>query len=365
MSRSLLCRRRFMAHGAGVALAGAVGACSTRKNARGDNAHAGSGAEHTADEPGAQPSPEPQRARSSAVVSAVRSERHIDALDRAIVLAGGLSVRSGDTVVLKVNTNSGDPFPYSTSPIAVQHLATRFRDAGARVVVCDRSFWGDDDTAGNFRDNGIAAAARDAGAELVVLDEALDWVEIPRALVPSWTGPVRVPRLLVEADLLVNLPCLKTHFISGVTLALKNLLGAVHAEDRMRPGNLRVHDPDRVHMQIAELHRHVRPHMHVLDGHRALVSGGPTPSSGRAPTVVRTNTVMACRDPVALDAVGIALLATLAPPTEMVTRTKTWQQPTLAAAAQLGVGIRGPHALDLVAEGFDGAELEARATIGG
>ena len=43
---------------------------------------------------------------------------HLDALDRALA---GLRrpVRRGDTVLLKVNSNSGDPFPYSTSPVVV------------------------------------------------------------------------------------------------------------------------------------------------------------------------------------------------------------------------------------------------------
>ncbi len=67
-------------------------------------------------------------------------------------------------MLLKVNTNSGDPAPYSTSPTVVAWFARQYVSRGVRVVVGDRSFWGDRDTMGNLERNGIASAARRAGA---------------------------------------------------------------------------------------------------------------------------------------------------------------------------------------------------------
>lgn len=264
---------------------------------------------------------------------------HLDALDAAIEAAGGVRVGRGDRVVLKVNTNSGDPYPYSTSPAVVRHLAERFRDAGAEVVVADRSFWGDGDTAGNFVDNGIAAAAAAGGAELLALDEddeAIDWVEIPAELVPDWRPPVRVPRLAVEADHLINLACMKTHFITGCTLALKNFLGLVHAGDRARPGNLRSHG-DRIHHQVAQIHRFVKARLHVVDGWRALVAGGPTPSSGAGPRFADARVVLASVDPVQVDAAAIEILRTHAPPSEEITRAAARESPPIRAAIETGL----------------------------
>ncbi len=260
-------------------------------------------------------------------------EDHLGALDAAIAAAGGIDVKCGDTVVLKVNTNSGDPYPYSTSPEVVRHLADRFRGQRAHVKVVDRSFWGDPDTARNFIDNGIAAAAAGAGAELLVLDGAVDWIEIPPELVPDWHPPVRVPRLAVEADHLINLACMKTHFITGCTLSLKNLLGLVHAEDRARPGNLRSHG-DRIHHQVAEIHRFVKPRLHVVDGWRALVAGGPTPSSGAASQFADARVVLAGADPVAVDAAAIEVLRKLAPPPEEITRLPAWESAPIRAAVE-------------------------------
>jgi uncharacterized protein (DUF362 family) len=272
-------------------------------------------------------------------VAVVRDEDHLAALEAALETAGGIDVQRGDTVVLKVNTNSGDPYPYSTSPDVVRRLADRFRAEGARVKVMDRSFWGDPDTARNFADNGIAAAARKGGAELIVLDESVDWIEIPAELVPDWRPPVRVPRLAIEADRLINLACMKTHFITGCTLALKNLLGLVHAEDRARPGNLRSHG-DRIHHQVAQIHRFVRPHLHIVDGWRALIAGGPTPSSGAPSRFADPHVVLASTDPVAVDAAAIEILRKLAPPSEEITLLPAWESAPIRSAMEMGVGHR-------------------------
>lgn len=224
--------------------------------------------------------------------------------------AGGLTdVRRGGCVLLKVNTNSGDPAPYSTSPVVVAWFARHYVARGVSVVVGDRSFWGDRDTRGNLERNGIAPAARRAGAEVVAFETGdTDWLELDPRLVPSWVPPVRVPRLAFEADQLINLACAKTHFITGVTLGLKNMLGLVCADDRKREGNLRTHDPSRIHQQIAELHRALPVAFTVIDGFDALVTGGPTPASGDPPTIVRTGVVLASRDAHAVEAAGRALL---------------------------------------------------------
>jgi uncharacterized protein (DUF362 family) len=251
-----------------------------------------------------------------------------DALDRA----GGLDfVSRGDTVVLKVNTNSGDPYPFSTSPTAIRVIAGALVEAGARVIVGDRSFWGDDDTAGNLAANGIAAATRAAGAELLVFDDKIDWVEIDADRVPSWRPPFHLPRVVVEADHVINLAVAKTHFITGVTLGLKNMLGVVRAQDRARPGNLRVHHDELIHRQIADVNRVIAPRLTVIDGYRSLISGGPTRHDGE-PSFADTRTIFAGKDRVALDVAAIRLLQRHAPADEAVHRTAPDEHPTIVAA---------------------------------
>jgi uncharacterized protein (DUF362 family) len=208
-----------------------------------------------------------------------------------------------------VNTNSGDPAPYSTSPVVVAWLTHQYVSQGVRVVVGDRSFWGDRDTLGNLERNGIAPAARKAGAEVRAFETSTtEWTELDPAKVPSWIAPVRVPTLALKADALINLACAKTHFITGVTLGLKNTLGLVCADDRAREGNLRTHDPSLIHQQYREIHAALPIAFTVIDGFDALVTGGPTPRSGAPPTIVRTGVVLASRDAHEVEAQGRALI---------------------------------------------------------
>jgi uncharacterized protein (DUF362 family) len=246
---------------------------------------------------------------------AFRPGSHEAAILEAVERAGGLPVvPRGGLVVLKVNTNSGDPAPYSLSPTLVSWVARAYVKQGVRVLVGDRSFWGDEDTAGNLERNGIAPAARNATATCVAFEhDTVTWKALPAESLPSWVAPIRVPSAVFEANAVINLACAKTHFITGVTLGLKNALGFVHADDRARPGNLRTHRRERIHSQIAELHRALPISFTIIDGYDALVTGGPTPSSGAPPTIVRTGVVLASRDAHAVEAEGRALLAKWAP----------------------------------------------------
>lgn len=249
------------------------------------------------------------------VAGGVQTPSHVEALEAAVRAAGGLpEVKRGGTVLLKVNTNSGDPAPYSTSPTVLAWVARHYVSHGVRVVAGDRSFWGDRDTKGNLERNGIAPAGRGVGAEVVAFEnDTVEWTALDPQKVPHWVAPVRVPALCFTADALINLACAKTHFITGVTLGLKNTLGFVHADDRRREGNLRSHHHERIHHQYREIHAALPVRFTIIDGFDALVTGGPTPGSGAPPTIVRTGRVLASRDAHEVEALGRALLSEFAP----------------------------------------------------
>jgi ferric-dicitrate binding protein FerR (iron transport regulator) len=168
---------------------------------------------------------------------ALRLGSHEAAIEKAVEQAGGLPiVPRGGLVVLKVNSNSADPAPYSSSPTLVSWVARLYVKQGVRVLVGDRSFWGDKDTAGNLERNGIAPAARSVGARCVAFEhDTVAWNEVPAEALPSWVAPIRVPRAIFEANAVINLACAKTHFITGVTLGLKNALAKAPPRRSRRP----------------------------------------------------------------------------------------------------------------------------------
>jgi len=120
----------------------------------------------------------------------------------------------------------------TTDPWVVAALARLAFEAGAsRVQV------GDTPGAGItpkevMSITGMDDAARKAGAEIVYLDEA-EQVElaVPNGKV---VDKITLPEPIASADVLINVPKAKTHFVDVVSGALKNWMGAMRPDIRMR-----------------------------------------------------------------------------------------------------------------------------------
>ncbi|MCP4871962.1 MAG: DUF362 domain-containing protein [Proteobacteria bacterium] len=257
-------------------------------------------------------------------------------------------VNSGDVVFLKVNSNSGDPYPYSTRPRMIEELTAWCLDQGAsRVIVGDRSFFGDPNTYGNLVANGAVEAAANAGAELLVLDEDdpdIDWVMVTEDDAPDWQGGFRFPTPVVEADVIFNLPIVKTHFISQFTMGMKNIIGLAHPADRARDANLAYHptNDNKLYKMIAQLNQHVTPTLTFLDGWEAVVRGGPTIGGNPSGLEDSPGVHIVSADRIAADVTGLAVLKQFAVESERVHDTDVWDNPQIEEAVNAGVGISGP-----------------------
>jgi uncharacterized protein (DUF362 family) len=271
------------------------------------------------------------------------------AVQAALAETVGLGmIHRGDSVYIRVNTNSGDPYPYSTSPDLLLQIGGMLHDLGVTDIrIGDRSFWGDQGTAQNFEANGIADAARTLGTNAVVFDDTVDWVTLPPESVPNWVGTVRLPAMVTTASHIIILPCMKTHFIATFTMSLKICLGLVNATDRARTGNLDTHVASRLWNQIAQINTAYTPSLNILNGYQALITGGPTPTDGAGGTTGDPKVVVVSTDRIATDVTGIAVLQTLSPRTERVTQTAPFANAQIRAAVAANLGITGPGAYDL------------------
>jgi uncharacterized protein (DUF362 family) len=287
-----------------------------------------------------------------------------DTADRSAALQAALAetiglgmIKPGQSVYLRVNSNSGDEYPYSTSPETLLAIGGMLKDIGVTDIrIGDRSFWGDQDTAGNLVSNGITGAAKKLGLKAVVFDDDVDWMALPTASVPNWQGTVRLPVDVTTADHQIILSCVKTHFISTVTMSLKISLGLVHATDRAREGNLKNHDTAILYKQIAQINKGITPSLVVADGYSAVISGGPTvndkpsgaPAGWKGGITGDPKVFIVSTDRIAADVAGIAVLQTLAPAYEAVNKTKPFANPMIKAAiAAGGLGISDASEFDL------------------
>jgi uncharacterized protein (DUF362 family) len=104
---------------------------------------------------------------------------------------------------------------------------------------------------------------------------------------------VKVAKTALETTI-INVPKLKLHGITGVTLSIKNMMGVMKPKGSMHRGSLS--------KKIADLASMVLPSMTVVDG---IIAGEGHETSGKP---VEMNLVIAGRDPVAVDAVGSTVM---------------------------------------------------------
>ena len=142
-----------------------------------------------------------------------------------------------------------------------------------------------------FAASGYVELAARLGVELVNLSTA------PRARVAcDPAGEIELPQMLLDADVLITLPVLKTHALTYFTGALKNQWGCIPQYDRIL---LHRHlDP-----LLATLHRILRPRVAVMDGIVGVEGRGPANGKPR-----RLDVILASRDAVALDAAAMRLV---------------------------------------------------------
>ncbi len=171
-------------------------------------------------------------------------------------------------------------------------------------------------------------------------NDALGYEEEPTVM-PSSAS--RLARVLTEKiDVVINMPVLKQHMLSGMSGALKNQFGCIHNPNKM---HLDKCDPYIAEVNAIPAIRN-KQRLIVMDALRVVVDNGPTYQPGMAEVA---NTLMFATDPVAVDVVGLVLLEDLRrrrglPPLDKVDLAPTHLQ----TSAKMGLGQADPGAIDVV-----------------
>jgi len=240
------------------------------------------------------------------IVSVVKCEKTDDsdsvreATLEALNLIGGLEslISPGDIVLLKPNVLC--PFDYKTGAVTNPHIVRAMcrlvRAAGARrVIIAESAAVGFDDTMEAFTGSGIAAVAREEKAELVdLLDTPTVCMGIPNGQV---FRRLYLPEVYMKANVVINLPVMKTHDIFPATLGLKNMKGLLQQADKKRFHRWGVAQG------IVDLNKLVLAQLTVIDGTVAMEGIGPVYG-----TPVNLGVIVASFEAVAADAVAATIM---------------------------------------------------------
>lgn len=209
---------------------------------------------------------------------------------------------AGKHVVLKPNFVEFDPAgAINTSPILIAAAIEAFRLRGAREVIVAEGPGHRRDTEYIVTASGLADVLRDTGARYVDLN--MDAVrQVGKRSSFSGLDSLVLPRTVVDADLLVSMPKLKTHHWAGVTLSLKNMFGIMPGAIYGWPKNV-LHWAG-IEPSILDINAALRvPRFNIVDGIIGMEGNGPIQGSAR-----KSGVVVFGADPVAVDATATRLM---------------------------------------------------------
>ena len=151
----------------------------------------------------------------------------------------------GDSVFIKPASNSSNPYPATTSPIAIAAMVELLREKGAgRVIVGDMSGvqyvrFTPTSLRGSSRKlmeaSGMAKVVVAAGAELHFFEESgwNSFYEDVPATGTYWKRPLMMPNILKEVQHIVLMPRCARHLLAGSTLGMKAAVGYWRHDTRL------------------------------------------------------------------------------------------------------------------------------------
>jgi len=231
---------------------------------------------------------------------------------------------SGARILVKPNAGRIAPpgTGINTSPRVVEAVIDALREVGAEVSVGDSPIAGVGPMAA-LEASGIAEAARARGVPLLDLDARPPvTVAVPAGLAIQ---KLKLCAEVLEHDLIVSVPVIKTHMHTKVTLALKNMKGCLWRRSKVTLHMLPAvaGRPEKsLDIAITDLLSVLRPHLSVIDGTLGMEGLGPS-----AGVPKRLDCVVVSPDGLAADAVACALIGRAAA-----------EVPHLALAAERGFG---------------------------
>ena len=182
---------------------------------------------------------------------------------------GGEKITHGTKVLIKPNLLSParPDQAITTHPMLIRAVAEYALGKGARVSVSDSSAVGSFDKV--ITSNGIRDALEGLDLNLAPLLDSVK-VETGRKF-----SIIELSREVIEADIVINLPKLKTHAQMGLTLAVKNLFGCVVGL-RKPEWHFRVGEDKALFAELlATIYMQIKPSINLMDAILAMEGQGP------------------------------------------------------------------------------------------
>jgi uncharacterized protein (DUF362 family)/Pyruvate/2-oxoacid:ferredoxin oxidoreductase delta subunit len=230
----------------------------------------------------------------------IENDKIKDAVNKALELidADSLFEKEHMRIMIKPNIlmDKEPERAVTTHPEVVRGVIRWIKKFGQHNIVVAES-------SGTSSPGATQKAFEGSGIKKVCIEENVDWtpfekterkkyeVENPLILEEFVSSP-----LLKEADLIINIPKIKTHWQVLLTCCIKNMFGTLILGNKAKT-HARFSTLDAFSAALADIYSISNPQLTIIDGY--LCQEGKGPSQG---DIVKMNLIMAGYDGVALDA---------------------------------------------------------------
>jgi uncharacterized protein (DUF362 family) len=239
--------------------------------------------------------------KKKSVVALTKEETIQESVSKVFDLLGGVENMLEPNAVIVLKPNAGHSAPpessVDTNPEVVRAVIHEIRKANPKRIIIAESAAVGCDTMAAFESCGIKKIAEEEGVELIDIKKEKDMIDIPIRNYKSNIKRIKLPRFLLEADHIINLPILKAHASMVFSGALKNIKGSVQdfVHIQMHQQNLT--------MAMMDVWYGVRPDINILDVWNPAGGFGP-----HTPVPLHVGCIMGSYDPVALDLIACELV---------------------------------------------------------
>jgi len=216
-------------------------------------------------------------------------------LNELINLIGGLDefLNHDDVVLLKPNINGKEGV---TNIKLVKSLIELLLDFKVKKIVIGEATFGNSQmTDVYFEKSGYADLAKKYEIELINFnDSSIKKVKVDNPLI---LNEIKIAEEVFDVDKIINMPIMKVHYATGITLAMKNLKGLLVGDEKMH-----FHESG-LDKSIADLNKVIKPELHIVDCISCMEGMGP-----RGGEMVELDLIMAGEDSATVDYVGSKIM---------------------------------------------------------
>jgi uncharacterized protein (DUF362 family) len=247
--------------------------------------------------------------------------------DKGIASMGGIKqfVKPNQTVVIKPNIgwDASPERAANTNPVLVGRIVEQCKMAGAKAIyVFDNTC---NEWTRCYKNSGIEDAVKKAGGTMVSgkSESYYQPVEVKKGKILK---NAKVHELILESDVFINVPVLKSHDGATLTICMKNLMGVIWDRRYWHANDLQ--------QCIADFATFKKPVINVVDAYRVMKRNGPRGVSVADVTTLKYQII--CTDMVAADAAAAKVFG-----------IDPKQVKHIALAEELGVGTSNLESLSI------------------